>query len=249
VEIRLDGEVAFITGAANGIGRGVAVAIAEAGARVAVADRSREQLDEVVDMISAIGAHVSAHRVDVADPAQVSAAVADASEVHGDVTVLVTAAAIGESVSVEEMSIEQWSTVLDVNLNGTFYCLKAVVPGMRRAGRGRVIFFGSNFGLKGGPESAAYGTAKAGVHGLARCAAIDLAGAGITVNVVAPGPVETDMLWSLPQEWLDSKRRDMPLGRFGTVDEIVPTVLLLASSAGSFYTGATMNVSGGDVMM
>ena len=249
MDLRLDGEVAVITGAANGIGRGVAVEMARAGARVALLDKSRESLDDVASQISSEGFNVSTHQVDVSNHEQVFAAVEQASAEHGDITILVTAAAIDESVSVEDMSVEQWHSMIDVNLNGTFYCLKAVLPGMRRVGHGRVIFFGSNIGLKGGADIAHYGSAKAGVHGLARCAAIDLAKIGITVNVVAPGPVDTNMLWSLPKEWLDAKKSELPLQRFGNVDEIVPTVILLASPAGAFYTGSILNISGGDVMV
>jgi len=249
VDIRLDGEVALVTGAANGIGRGVAVAMGLSGARVALIDRSREGLEEAAAEMSLHGISASIHQVDVAKPDEVATAVDDATNKHGDITILVTAAAIDESVSVEEMTIAQWQTILNVNLNGTFYCMKAVLPGMRRAGHGRIIMFGSNIGLKGGAAISHYGAAKAGVHGLARCAAIDLAPAGITVNVVAPGPIETEMLWSLPAEWLDAKRAELPLGRFGTVAEIVPTVILLASAAGSYYTGSVINISGGDVLM
>lgn len=249
MEIRLDGEVALITGAANGIGRGIALEMASAGARVALLDRSRGELDAVAAQIARGGSSASIHVADVSDPDQVVTAVDEATARHGDVTVLVTAAAIDESVSLQDMTIEQWHAVMDVNLHGTFYCLKAVLAGMRRAGHGRIVLFGSNIGLKGGADIAHYGTAKAGVHGLARCAAIDLAPAGITVNVVAPGPVETDMLRSLPLPWLDAKLAELPLRRFATVAEIVPTVLLLSSPAGAYYTGSVVNISGGDVLM
>jgi 3-oxoacyl-[acyl-carrier protein] reductase len=249
MEIRLDGEVAIVTGAAGGIGRGVAAEMARSGARVALLDRSPGGVASAADEIKSSGGQASAHVADVADPAQVAAAVEQAAALHGDATILVTAAAIDESTGIEAMSLEQWHAMIDVNLNGTFYCLKAVLPGMRRASRGRIILFGSNIGLKGGAEIAHYGAAKAAVHGLARCAAIDLAPAGITVNVIAPGPVETGMLWSLPAEWLDAKKSELPLHRFGTVQEIVPTVVLLASAAGAFYTGSVINISGGDVIM
>ena len=248
MQIMLDGEVAVVTGAARGIGRGVALAFSEAGARVIALDIAEGGLSTLTEQITAAGGVLSAHQVDVSDPDQVEAAIAEAQRQVGDPTVLVTAAATDESVGIGEMSREQWARMIDVNLNGTFYCLKAVLPGMRRAGHGRIILFGSNIAMRGGVEIAHYGAAKGAVHALARCAAIELAPENITVNVIAPGPIETDMLRLLPQEWLDAKLATMPLGRFGTVDEVVPTVLLLASSAGAFYTGATMNVSGGDAM-
>jgi 3-oxoacyl-[acyl-carrier protein] reductase len=248
MEIRLDGEVAVVTGAASGIGRGVALGLAASGARLIALDRLAAGLATLAGQVEGLGGMVSVHEADVSDPDQVDAAIAAGQQRLGDATVLVTAAAIDESVSVVQMSRAQWLRMIDVNLHGTFYCLQAVLPGMARAGRGRIILFGSNIALKGGVDIAHYGAAKGAIHALARCAALDLADSNITVNVVAPGPIETGMLRSLPAEWLDSKLATMPLGRFGTVEEVVPTVLLLASAAGAFYTGATMNVSGGDVI-
>ena len=246
--IRLDGEVAVITGAANGIGRGVALGMADAGARVALLDRSESGLGAVRELIEPTGAGVSTYCVDVRDATAVAQAVNHVSDTLGDPTVLVTAAAVDGSASVIDLSVDDWKKMLDINLNGTFYSLKAVLPAMRRQGRGRVIFFGSNIGLKGGSEIAHYGASKAAVHGLTRCAAIDLAPFNITVNAVAPGPVDTDMLQSLPAAWLEAKHQEMLTGRFGTVADIVPTVILLASDSGAFYTGATLNLSGGDVL-
>lgn len=248
MEIRLDGEVAVVTGAAGGIGRGVAVAMAQAGASVALVDCRADDLRAVAEEIVSGGGQVTSHVVDVSDPEAIVATVAEASAFLGDPTVLVTAAAIDETVALEAMKIDAWRRMIEVNLNGTFYCLKAVIPGMRRRGRGRVVLFGSNIGLKGGAEMAHYGTAKAAVHGLARCAAIDLAEMNITVNAIAPGPVETRMLAALPADWREAKRRELLTGAFATVEQIVPTVVLLASDAGAFYNGATLNLSGGDVL-
>jgi 3-oxoacyl-[acyl-carrier protein] reductase len=138
--------------------------------------------------------------------------------------------------------------MIDVNLTGAFLSVQAVLPAMKAEGGGRVILLGSNLAEKGGERLAHYCAAKAGVHGMARALARELAPAGINVNVVAPGPTDTEMLRSLPADWLEAKLAEMPLGRFAEVSEIVPTVLLLASDAGAFYVGATMNVSGGDVI-
>ena len=240
--------MAVISGAANGIGRGVALALAQAGAAVCALDVDPAGLRSLVREVDETGGRISTHLVDVSDPDEVQAAFAAARQEFGDPTVLVTAAAIDESVHLADLSLLQWTRMVDVNLHGTFHCLQAAIPGMRRAGHGRIILFGSNIALKGGEAIAHYGAAKGAVHALARCAAIDLAADNITVNTVAPGPVDTDMLAGLPATWLDEKRASMPARRFGTVDEIVPTVLLLASPAGGFYTGATMNVSGGDVL-
>lgn len=248
VQITLEGEVAVVTGAANGIGRGIALAMAQAGAAVALVDRDTGALGAVAAAVERTGGSAVSCAVDVSDAESVQRAVDTCERELGDPTILVAAAAIDQAIGIEELGLADWRKMIDVNLNGTFYCLKAVLPGMGRRGRGRIILFGSNIALKGGAQLSHYGAAKAGVHGLARCAAIDLAGRNITVNVVAPGPVETNMLGSMPAEWLKAKREELLVGRFGVVDDIVPTVLLLASSGGGFYTGATLNVSGGDVL-
>lgn len=247
--IDMSDDVAIITGAGRGLGRAVAEQMAASGAKVALFDRDPITLADSESHIIAAGGTAASYAVDVSDWPSVSAAVERVHRDLGDPTVLVTAAAVDESVSIIDMPVESWRQVIDVNLSGTFYCLKATVPTMRRNGYGRVVLFGSQIALKGGVDISHYGAAKGGVHALARCAALELASAGVTVNVIAPGPIETEMLRSLPQEWLDNKKREMPVGRFGSVGEVVPAVVLLAARQSGFTTGSTVNVSGGDVMM
>lgn len=246
--IDMNGDVAIVTGAGRGLGFGVAEEMAASGARVALFDRDATALTAAREAITTAGGIATSYEVDVSDWPTVSEAVERVHRDLGDPTVLVTAAAIDESVSIVDMPVQAWQNVIDVNLNGTFYCLKATVPTMRRNGYGRVVLFGSQIALKGGADIAHYGAAKGGVHALARCAALELAPVGVTVNVVAPGPIETDMLRSLPRQWLENKKREMPVGRFGQVSEVVPAVVLLASRQSGFTTGSTVNVSGGDVM-
>ncbi len=248
LEIDLTDDVAVVTGAGNGLGRGVAVALARHGAAVELLDLDGDGLAATAAEIVEHGGRCATALVDVADNDQVESAVAGVQQRWGDPSILVTAAAIDESVDLQEMAIASWRRMIDVNLNGTFYPLKAVIPGMRRRGYGRIVLFGSNIALKGGHQIAHYGAAKGAVHALTRCAALDLAGDGITVNCIAPGPIETDMLWSLPPAWLEAKKAELPLGRFGLVEEIVPTVVLLASKLSSYTTGSIVNVSGGDVL-
>jgi 3-oxoacyl-[acyl-carrier protein] reductase len=248
VELRVDGHVAVVTGAGRGIGQAVAQALADAGASVGVVDINPGAAEATAEMIRLRGLRAVAAPADVSDPGQVEVAVSSVRDAFGPVSILVTAAAIDEAVPIGEMSFEQWQRMLAVNLTGTFLSIQAAVSDMRAAGGGRIIAFGSNLAEKGGDRLAHYCAAKAGVQGLVRALARELAQDGIRINVVAPGPVETEMLRSLPQDWLDAKLAEMPLGRFGTTAEIVPTVVLLASDAGAFYTGSTINVSGGDVI-
>ena len=248
MQVTMYDDVALVTGAGNGLGRGVAIELAASGAKVALVDLNEAGLAETARLVTERGGRSSQHVVDVSDWGAVEAAVREVSREFGDPTILVTAAAIDESISIVDMPVESWRRMIDVNLNGTFYCLKAVFPAMIRNRYGRVVLFGSNIALKGGDDIAHYGAAKGGVHALTRCAALEGAAAGVTVNCIAPGPIETDMLWSLPDEWLDAKKDELPLGRFGTVDEVVPAVVLLASRMSGFTTGSTVNVSGGDVI-
>jgi 3-oxoacyl-[acyl-carrier protein] reductase len=247
VELSFAGETALVTGAARGIGRGIAVALSESGASVALVDRDPE-VEETAASIRAAGGKTRAYVADVSSSDQVRATIEDVLADFGSIDVLVNNAAIDHAVAVVDMSIERWREMLDANLTSVFLCCQAVLPSMIQRQAGRIVNIGSNLALKGGERLAHYCAAKAGVHGFTRALALEVAAHGITVNTVAPGPVETEMLFSLPEDWLAAKRAEMPIGRFGKVDEIVPVVLLVASRSASFFVGSTINVSGGDVM-
>jgi len=247
----LAGRVAVVTGGGRGLGRGVALALAGAGAAVAVLDRDEAPAAEVAATCGARGPAALAIAVDVAVEEQVEAAFAEVARRLGTPWILVNAAGIGPAASVLDMTGEQWRHVRGINLDGTFHCARAAARAMVEAGEGgRIVNFGSQTGLKGAERLAHYVAAKAGVHGLGRAMARELAPHGITVNAVAPGPIETELLLSMPADWLDAKRAEIPLGRFGRVEEVVPAVMLLVSPVGGAYiTGTVLNVSGGDVMM
>ncbi len=245
---RLDGQVAIVTGAAGGIGGGIAHALAREGAALALVDRAEPGLAQTSEDCESAGARAITVAADVTDPAAVSTIVQRARAELGGVQILVNCAGICSVATVLEMPLQEWQRIIDTDLTSVFLCAKAVLPPMIAQRYGRIINIGSQLAVKGSATMAHYCAAKSGVHGFTRALAYELAQYNITVNVVAPGPIETEMLWADPQEWLDAKKAEIPLGRFGRVEEIAPTVVLLASADGAYYTGSTLNISGGDVM-
>jgi 3-oxoacyl-[acyl-carrier protein] reductase len=245
---KLEGRVAIVTGGARGIGRAVATAFAREGAAVAVADLDEQGASATAARIVAAGGQAVYIGADVTDPEQAERIVAETMDALGGLHVLVNNAAIGTSCPVLEMSVETWQRMLDTNLSSVFHCTRAALPHLIGQRWGRIINIASQLALKGGVEMAHYSAAKAGVLGLTKALARELAPYGITVNAIAPGPVETNMLADLPDEWRENKLAELPIGRFGKPEEIAPTAVLLASEDGAYYTGSTLNVSGGDVM-
>ena len=246
---QLDGKVAIVTGAARGIGRGIALAFANEGAAVTIADRDEPGAKAFAGELAGGGARAIAVRVDVTKPDQIERMVARTKEELGGLDILVNNAGIDTVSKLVDMPLEQWQEMMDVNLTSVFLCTKACLPTMIEQRWGRIISIGSQLGLKGAETMVHYCAAKAGVHGFTRALALEVAPYNVTVNAIAPGAVETDLLRSIPQDWLDKKKAEVPLGRFGQVEEITPTAVLLASDGGSYYTGSTLNVSGGDAMV
>ncbi|MFQ5670032.1 MAG: SDR family oxidoreductase [Acidobacteriota bacterium] len=243
---RSTGRVALITGAARGIGREVARRLARKGARVCLTDCNRDQLIATVEMLRREGAdgQVSGEEMDVSRTGQVVDTVQRLVRETEGIDILVNNAGILHDGRIEHLDDEAWQTVLDVNLGGAFRCCRAVVPGMKARGYGRIVNISSRSWL-GNAGQCNYSASKAGVVGLTRSLALELAGSGILVNAVAPGLIDTPMTRSLPPRVRERLLASQPGGRMGTVQEVAAAVAFLASQEASFITGQILYVCGG----
>ncbi|SDY27701.1 3-oxoacyl-[acyl-carrier protein] reductase [Modestobacter sp. DSM 44400] len=246
----LRGRTALVTGAASGIGAAIALAYAEAGARLAIADRAPGPgLDQVRASCEALGAEVVEVHADVSDEAEVERMFAEARAGLGLIDVLVANAGILTESPVADMPTALFDEMIAVNLRSVFLCCRAAVPPMIEAGFGRIINTASQVGQRGGAGLAHYAAAKAGVIGFTKSLARELGGTGVTANCIAPGPINTPLGGELSEEWTSSLMAGLPLKRSGEPSEVAPTAVLLASDpGGNLYTGATLGPNSGDVM-
>lgn len=228
------GRSVLVTGGNRGIGRAIAEAFVAQGDRVAVTTRNGGAPDGALDV-----------RCDVTDPDAVEAAFRTVEEAHGPVEVLVANAGITHDTLLLRMSEEDWSSVIDTNLTGTFRLVKRASKGMLRLRRGRIVLISSVVGLLGSPGQVNYAASKAGLVGMARSMARELGSRGITTNVVAPGYVETDMTGVLTDEQRAAIKQQVPLGRYASPQEVAGAVTWLAGEHAAYVTGAVIPVDGG----
>jgi 2-dehydro-3-deoxy-L-rhamnonate dehydrogenase (NAD+) len=242
-QVRFAGRRAVITGGASGIGLGVGTRLAAEGATVSLWDVNQEALDRAV---GAIGAASFGVKVNIADWDEVERAAKEAASRLGGIDVLVASAAItGPNATLWEYPVDKWRQVIDININGMFYCNRAVVPHMLGGGYGRIVNVASVAGKEGNPNASAYSCSKAAVIGLTKSLGKELATKNITVNVVTPAAVRTPIFEQMSQQHIDFMLSKIPMGRFGEVKEVTSLICWIASEECSFTTGAVFDASGG----
>lgn len=238
-----------MTGAASGIGRAIALDLAREGALVVAADRDDAGIHALAAAAGGQSLKVHPVALDVTDADQVRGVLDGLVERHGRLDVLVCCAGILTEVEFIEMHVATWDQMIDVDLRSVFLCCRFAAPHMVAAGRGRIINVASQLALKGGESLVHYSAAKAGVVGLTKALARELAPHGVLVNAIAPGPIETPMVEGISESWKKAKQAELPLGRFGRPEEVAPTAVLLASSpGGDLYVGQVLGPNSGDVM-
>lgn len=245
----LRGRTALVTGAASGIGAAIAAAYAGEDAALLLADKNPGLLAASAQACRQAGASVTTAVVDVTDADATRMMVEQCVSDHGRVDVLVNCAGILTEVPLIDMSVATWDEMIAVDLRSVFLCCRWAIPRMVETGWGRVINIASQLGIKGGESLVHYSAAKAGVIGLTRALAREVASRGVLVNAIAPGPIETPLVEGISQDWKKAKQAELPLGRFGRPEEVAPTAVLLASDpGGNLYVGQTLGPNSGDVM-
>jgi 3-oxoacyl-[acyl-carrier protein] reductase len=244
----LKDKVALVTGASQGIGRETALALAEAGAKVAVAARNEEKLAALVQEIAAKGDAAVAVKMDVADAEQVKAGFKSVLEKFGKLDILVNNAAITRDGLAMRMKQDDWDAVIRTNLTGAHFCTQQALATMIRARAGRIINIASVVAQTGNAGQANYVAAKAGLIGLTKAIAIEIASRNVTVNAVAPGFIETPMTDVLSDEIKEELKTRIPLGRLGTGRDVAAAIVFLASDEAGYITGHVLDVNGGMYM-
>ena len=241
----LKDKVALVTGASQGIGRATSLALAEAGAKVAIAARNTEKLTSLAAEITAAGGEALAVPMDVADPAQVKTGFQQLLAKFGKLDILVNNAAITRDTLALRMKLEDWDAVLRTNLTGAHLCIQQALGAMLKPRAGRIINITSVVAETGNAGQANYVASKAGLIGLTRAIAVEVASRNITANAIAPGFIATPMTDPLSQEIKDKMKAMIPLGRFGTDRDVAAAIVFLASDEAGYITGQVLDVNGG----
>ena len=244
----LEGKVAIVTGAAQGIGRTIAETLAREGAHIAVADLDPGRSQETVDAVAKIGRKVLNVKVNVADWNDAKQMADQVLKEWGKVDILVNNAGVTRDGLLVRMKEEDWNLVLQVNLNGTFHCTKAVLQPMTKQRSGRIVNIASIVGVMGNAGQANYAASKAAVIGFTKTVAREYASRMVTVNAVAPGFIDTAMTHSLPPDVKDTLQKQIPLGRLGQASDVAEAVRFLVSEEASYITGQVLHVNGGMLM-
>lgn len=245
VQFDFSEQTAVVTGGAQGIGLAIVKRLLKAGAHVSIWDADQAGSAATLKELSGAG-NVRACHVDVSDAASVEAAGAETLDALGRIDILVNNAGIsGPNATVWDYPVEDWRQVIGIDLIGVFLCCRALVPAMREQGYGRVVNIASIAGKEGNPNASAYSAAKAGVIALTKSLGKELVGSGVICNCITPAAVKTAIFDQMAQEHIDYMLSKIPMGRFGTVDEIANLVAWLCSAECSFSTGAVFDISGG----
>ena len=243
--MNLEGRVALVTGASQGIGHACALTLARHGASIAVAARNQQKLEELAAAITAAGGKAAAFPMDVSDEDQIKSAIKSAIAHFGKIDILVNNAGITRDRLVMRMKRADWDAVLATNLTSAYLCIQNVIPSMLKQRWGRILNITSIFGQMGQAGQANYAASKAGLIGLTMAIAREVASRNITSNAIAPGFIETSMTAALSEEFKQSAVKQIPLGRVGTPEDIASAVAFLASDEASYITGVALPVDGG----
>ena len=246
---RLDHHTAIVTGAGSGIGKAIAQRLAAEGAKVLVNDLNKDAAGATVDLIIENGGTAIAQEGDVSNPAHIERVFEACDQAWGDCTLLVNNAGIVQQARFADLTVDDWDRMIAVHLRGTFLgCRRAIGPMLER-GDGVIVNIASQLGQIGGVELVHYSAAKAGIIGLTKALSREVSTRGVRVNAVAPGPINTELVMALSDDWRKAKAAELPLGHFGEPDDVAATVAFLASDDARIYVGQTLGPNSGDVML
>ncbi|MCM3162238.1 3-oxoacyl-ACP reductase family protein [Metabacillus litoralis] len=250
--MKLNDKIAIITGAGRGIGKGIAIAFAKEGANLSLNlyGMAEEEIQSLLNELDKYPIKIIITEGDISQEEVVKELVEKTLAEFGHIDILVNNAGILTQCLIKNMTVETWDRMIDIDLRSVFLTTSYVVKNMIKQKSGRIINIASQIGQKGGIELSHYAAAKAGVIGFTKSIALELGAYNITANCIAPGPIETDLIEGINEEWKQQKRSELAIPRFGKVEEVVPTALLLASDPdGNIYTGQTLGPNSGDVML